>query len=157
MGELRCANLMWFDLESLMASAIALLSGHEPVQIRSYIWAPLTSGVMLALEPMECGPGSVHEELTQIAISACAVPSRRSLLPVECWREKSPSHAADGRPCSKCVASLATATKAVAVKGPMSGIVRRQWRAGCAWRIASSCSLSYACRSSKASHSSASY
>jgi hypothetical protein len=84
-------------LESLMASAIDLLSGHEPVQIRSYVWAPLTSVVMLALDPTECGPGSVHEELTQIAIPACAVPSRRSLPPVQCWRDKSPSHAADGR------------------------------------------------------------
>ena len=84
-------------LESLMASVIALLSGHEPVQIRSYIWAPLTSGVMLALEPMECGPGSVHEELAQIAIPTCAVPSRRSLPRVQSWRDKSAMRQTAGR------------------------------------------------------------
>jgi hypothetical protein len=33
---------------------------------------PLTSTVTLALVPAKCGPGTVHEELTQIHLPACA-------------------------------------------------------------------------------------
>jgi hypothetical protein len=62
-----------------MASAIDLLSGYEPVQMRSYIPDTLTSAVMFGLDPTECGPGSVHEELTQIAIPACADPEQTQL------------------------------------------------------------------------------
>jgi hypothetical protein len=62
-----------------MASAIDLPSGHEPVQMRSYIRDPLTPAVVLALDPTECGPSSVHEELTQIAIPACAEPEQTQL------------------------------------------------------------------------------
>jgi hypothetical protein len=62
-----------------MARAIDLLSGHEPVQMRSYIRAPLTPAVVLALDPTEYSPSSVHEELTQIAMPACAEPEQMQL------------------------------------------------------------------------------
>jgi hypothetical protein len=68
------------------------------------------------------------------------IPSQGGLPLVECWCGTSPSHAAHCRPLLKGVGSRTAATKAVAVSGPMPGMVRRRWQTGWARQTASSCS-----------------
>src|SRR5262249_11047073 len=51
------------------------------------------------------------------------IPNRRSFPPVECWRGTSPSQAAHCRPFLNVLASLTAATRAVALRGPIPGIV----------------------------------
>src|SRR5262245_18095160 len=54
--------------------------------------APLTSSVLLALAQTQCGPGTMHQELTPIPITACAHPAPTRFAPggVLAWAEPQP-------------------------------------------------------------------
>jgi hypothetical protein len=56
---------------------------HGPIDPSSFDPGtdPLTSAVMLVLDPPECGPGSVYEEFTPRAIPAFADPQQTRLAP----------------------------------------------------------------------------
>ena len=87
---------------------------------------PLATSVCLEPDPPKCGPGAMDEQLPQIAIAPFANPEQAGLAPggVLPWYQPQPRRKL--APILEMVASLTAATSAVAVRGPMPGIVPRR-------------------------------
>ena len=64
------------------------------------------------------------------ALPRLDIPPNRFLPPVEFWRGTRPSHAANSRPLRKPLGSATIAAIAVAMMGPMPGIVAKRWLTG---------------------------
>src|SRR5215472_6956158 len=63
--------------------------------------------------------------------SLLLIPNKRVCPPVECCLGTNPNQAANCRPLVKPPTSPTAAINAVAVRGPMPGIVNRRWLSGC--------------------------
>ena len=85
---------------------------------------------MVALRAQQIGAGAIDQEPPQIAVAALGYPAQADLALVEFFRGTRPSEAANSRPLRKPLGSVTVAAIAVAMIGPMPGIVASRWLTG---------------------------
>ena len=98
---------------------------------------PRATAIRLEPEPAQRRAGTMDEEGPEVHVPAFTDPKP----PWRAARGMLPRHQADPRrklaPFLNALALLTAATRAVAVSGPIPGIVMRRWQTGCAAPIAS--------------------
>jgi len=115
-----CASSAQTIRASLLASATmatirGLRASNRPSHVFRFV-SPRTACRITALAPMISNRLRVRSPIFDVAPSRC-------FPPVDRWRGVRPSQAAKSRPLRKVAAAGANAMKAVAVIGPIPGIV----------------------------------
>src|SRR3954453_2309955 len=92
---------------------------------------PITHGsALVALERSRLALAPLMSNRRKYWLPRLDIPPRRLLPPVEFCRGTKPSHAANSRPLRKPLGSATIAAIAVAMMGPMPGIVAKRWLTG---------------------------
>src|SRR5438477_4550595 len=106
----------------LLASATATTSGDRRRR------NPITHGsALVAFERSRLALAPLIISRRKYWLPRLDIPPRRVLPPVEFCRGTRPSHAANSRPLRNAIGSTTVAAIAVAMIGPMPGIVANRW------------------------------
>src|SRR6185436_1944311 len=95
--------------------------------------SPITHGsALVAFERSRLALAPLIRSRRKYWLPRLDMPPNRFLPPVEFCRGTRPSHAANSRPLRKPLGSATIAAIAVAIMGPMPGIVAKRWLTGIA-------------------------
>src|SRR5437764_6145494 len=93
--------------------------------------SPITQGsALVAFERSRLALAPLISRRRKYRLPRFEMPPRRALPPVECCRGTRPSHAANSRALANPLGSTTIAAIAVAMIGPMPGIVAKRWLSG---------------------------
>src|SRR6187397_1568267 len=93
--------------------------------------SPITHGsALVAFERSRLALAPLISSRRKYWLPRLDMPPNRFLPPVEFWRGTRPSHAANSRPLRNPLGSTTVAAMAVAMIGPMPGMLARRWLMG---------------------------
>src|SRR6185312_1839234 len=111
--------------------AVLFANATATTRLGRRLRSPITHGsALVAFERSRLALAPLIRSRRKYWLPRLDMPPNRFLPPVEFCRGTRPSHAANSRPLRKPLGSATIAATAVAIMGPMPGIVAKRWLTG---------------------------